>query len=129
MKDKKKRLLVTSNLIHLFERSIFELKREKYYDVIAFDTSYELSNQIIEVDPDLIILDSGDSTYLDIKTALNLKQTLHTKHIPIILLHQAEELEQLRIESNIFDQYLLKPVDPYLLQLTIDHILFKGEEG
>ncbi len=123
MKDKKKRLLVMSNLIHLFERSIFELKKEKYYDIIAFDSSYELSNQIIEVDPDLIILDSGDTAYLGIKVALNLKQTLHTQHIPIILLHEAEELEQLRVEPNVFDQYLLKPVDPYLLHLTIDHIL------
>jgi len=126
MKDEKKKLFVMRNLVHLFEQSIFELKREKYYEIIAFDSSYELSKQIIEVDPDLIVLDSGDPAYPGMKMALKLKQASPTKPIPIVLLHEAEELEQLRAEHNVFNQYLLKPVDPYLLQLTIDHLLFKA---
>jgi len=79
---------------------------------------------VVELRPDLVILDMQIGTMGGVATALDLRLDVDpvTADVPILLLMDREHDIHLAREVEI-DGWLIKPVDPLLLGVTVNQIM------
>ncbi len=111
----KKKILVIDDQYPI--RELLETLLEDTYDVIKAESAEE-ARLILHESVDLIILDIMMPNFDGYAFCKELKQSLATKHIPILVLTAKHQLSDLQpaIESGT-DEYLTKPFDDeYLLK-------------
>ena len=79
------------------------------YLVVAYDRFVRLE-EIMEQQPSVILLDNRLASGYGDTLCLALKSNFNTKHIPVILVSAAENLEQIAKNCNA-DAFLSKPFD------------------
>ncbi len=88
---------------------IEEILSDEGYHVIAFD-HYEPVDNIVDFDPQLILLDIRLSDGYGHLLCQDLKNDVRTKEIPVILVSGAGNLEKIARDSHA-DDFLPKPFD------------------
>jgi DNA-binding response OmpR family regulator len=88
---------------------IEEILSDEGYHVIAFD-HYESVDNIVDFDPQLILLDIRLSDGYGHLLCQDLKNDARTKEIPVILVSGAGNLEKIARDSHA-DDFLPKPFD------------------
>lgn len=105
----KKKVLVIDDQYSI--REFLETMLEEHYDVIKAESAAE-ARLILHESVDLIILDIMMPDFDGYAFCKEMKQSLATKHIPILVLtakHQMSDL-QLAVDAGA-DEYLTKPFD------------------
>jgi DNA-binding response OmpR family regulator len=104
----RKRIILLEDEKDILELIQFILE-EQGYDVIAFN-HFEPLEDIIEFQPELILLDIRLSDGYGHLLCAKLKSNPTTAHIPVILVSAASNLEKIAKESKA-DNFLSKPFD------------------
>ncbi len=111
----RKKILIIDDDQDILELIEFILK-EKGFEVIA-SLSARILNDLLEIKPDLILLDDWLEDSLGHELCRNIKTNPKTKHIPVIIISAAMGLAQISKEC-FADSYIEKPFD-------IDHLASK----
>lgn len=111
-----KKILIIDEDRDILELITFILE-EKGFEVIA-SLSGNILDDVLEINPDLILLDDWLADLNGHKLCSILKTTPITKHIPVILISASMGLEQLS-QDCFADSYIEKPFDIDLLELKI----------
>lgn len=120
---KPKKILIIEDEQELALSLITLLKSEGYSALSAYDSLYGISLAHKE-NVDLIILDLGLPAGGGLYVLENLKKSVETNHIPVVILtaKQEKKLEEKAYQMGI-EAYLHKPFDPQGLLDKIKEIL------
>ena len=104
----KKKILIIDDNKDILELFVL-LLNEKGYEVVASSTPYNIS-ELLQVNPDLILLDEHLDGTKGHEQCLTLKSTESTKHIPVILLSGAFGIEKITEQCHA-NGFIKKPFD------------------
>lgn len=117
-----KKILVAEDDTAILEVIKIILEGESY-EIISTDDKETIYKLIKSHNPSLILLDIWLSGHDGGKIAKNLKSSIHTKHIPLIMISANNETEKITKESGA-DAFLLKPFDiDDLIKIVKKHII------
>ena len=102
---------------------LYQSLAQKGYSCSVACDGEEVSHQIAEQDPDLVLL-AGHSYSLMGGLAREIKQA---KNLPIIALVEMEALADVNGRLNLMDDFIIRPYDPRELNLRVERLLRKNQ--
>jgi DNA-binding response OmpR family regulator len=116
----RKKILIIDDNQDILEVIEFILKENGYKVIVSL--SAKILDDVLEINPDLILLDDWLGDTSGHKLCRTLKTNPRTKHIPVIIISAARGLEQLAKQCYA-DSYIEKPFDIDDLQSKITTML------
>jgi len=97
------------------------------YNTEGIGTGAELFTKVAQFKPDLIILDVMLGEYDGRKLCVELKSSLHTQHIPILMISASHNLLGMQEKYCVPDDFMDKPFDIYELAAKVKDLLDKND--
>jgi DNA-binding response OmpR family regulator len=99
------------------------------YEVIIFNTGRSAIERVIEVNPDIILLDIMMPKVSGIDVLTELKANEKTKEIPVLMISADSTSESKRKTKDLGAiDYIHKPFIPYELIATVEHALKRSKK-